>query len=541
MAKSAGSASSSNAVPDFDVVVVGAGFAGMYTLHRLRSMGLTARVIEAGSGVGGTWYWNRYPGARCDGESMLYSYGFSDELQQEWTWSERYAAQPEILAYANHVADRFDLRRDIQFDTRVTAATFDEQRRTWRVTTDTGAHLSSRYVVMATGCLSMATAPRLAGEETFKGATYHTGRWPHAGVDFRGKRVAVVGTGSSGIQAIPRIAAEADHLTVFQRTAQYTIPAWNGPLDPAAVKAVKAGYPALRLAQRNSFNGNNTTFSHPSALAVSDPERQRIYEESWQKGGFAFLATFSDLLFDKKANDTAAEFVRSKLREIVTDPKVADLLAPKSIFGCKRLCVDTDYWKTYNRPNVSLVDISGTPIEKLVPEGLVVGGRTYAVDVIVFATGFDAVTGALDRIDIRSTSGAVLKQRWQDGPRTYLGLASHGFPNLFTITGPQSPSVLTNMIPSIEHHVEWITDCLAYMRKTGKTRIEATREAEDAWVTEVSSLADGTLRPQCNSWYVGANVPGKPRVYLAYVAGIPPYKKRCEEVVERGYEGFALA
>lgn len=534
-------ANSRSELVDFDVVVVGAGFAGMYMLHRLRAMGMSARVIEAGNGVGGTWYWNRYPGARCDGESLLYSYGFSDELQQEWTWTERYAAQPEILSYANHVADRFDLRRDIQFETRVTAATFDDAKSIWFIETDKGHRLAARFIVMATGCLSMATAPKLPGAETFQGATYHTGQWPHGGVDFSGKRVAVVGTGSSGIQAIPRIAEQAQHLTVFQRTAQYTIPAWNGPLDPKAVQNFKAHYSEIRVAQKNSFNGNNTTFAHPKTFGVSDAERQRIYEESWQKGGFVFLATFADLLFDKTANDTVADFVRAKLRSIVKDPKVAELLSPKSIFGCKRLCVDTDYWKTYNRDNVALVDISSSPIERLVPEGIVVAGKTYLVDVVVFATGFDAVTGALDRIDIGSTTGARLKQHWQDGPRTYLGLASHGFPNLFTITGPQSPSVLTNMMPSIEYHVDWISDCLTLMRKAGKSRIEAKKDAEDAWVTEVSGLADGTLRPQCNSWYIGANVPGKPRVYLAYVAGIPPYKKRCDEVAERGYEGFVLS
>ncbi len=547
MAKSAGAAEAAAAakssfdVVDVDVVVVGAGFAGLYMLHRLRGMGFSARVIEAGKGVGGTWYWNRYPGARCDGESLLYSYGFSNALQQEWTWTERYAGQPEILAYANHVADRFDLRRDIQFETRVTAATFDDAGGTWQVETDRGDRLTARYVVMASGCLSMAAAPKLPGAETFTGQTYHTGQWPHDGVDFTGKRVAVIGTGSSGIQAIPRIAAQAKHLTVFQRTAQYTIPAWNGPLDPRTVEEFKARYPEIRTAQKNSFNGNNTTFKHAETFGVTAEERQRIYEEAWQKGGFVFLATFADLLFDKSANDTVAEFVRAKLRSIVEDPQVAELLTPKTIFGCKRLCVDTDYWSTYNRDNVSLVDISSSPIERLVPEGIVVAGKTYPVDAIVFATGFDAVTGALDRIDIRSTSGGRLKAHWQDGPRTYLGLAIHGFPNLFTITGPQSPSVLTNMMPSIEYHVDWISDCLAHLRHTGKRRIEARKEAEDDWVTEVSRLADGTLRPQCNSWYVGANVPGKPRVYLAYVAGIPPYKKRCDEVAGRGYEGFVLA
>lgn len=526
--------------PRYDAIVVGAGFAGMYMLFRLRNMGLSARVLEAGSGVGGTWYWNRYPGARCDGESMLYSYGFSDELQQEWNWSERYAGQPEILRYANHVADRFDLRRDIQFDTRVKAARFDVSAGTWSIEAESGEMFTARFCIMATGCLSAANVPAIKGLETFRGRTYHTGQWPHEGVDFTGKRVAVIGTGSSGIQVIPKLAEQADHLTVFQRTAQYAIPAWNGPLDPGVVAAIKRQYSQLRLQQKNSFNGNNTEFGGPSALGVSEAERREIYEKSWRFGGFVFLSTFADLLTSKASNDTAANFVRAKIKEIVRDPNVAEMLTPKTIFGCKRLCVDTDYWATYNRDNVTLVDISASPIERICADGIEVAGKTYDLDAIVFATGYDAITGALMRMDIETSDGQRLRAKWQDGPRTYLGLATHGFPNLFTITGPQSPSVLTNMIPSIEYHVDWIADCIDHMRRNGRIRIEARREAEDDWVDEVAALADGTLRPQCNSWYIGANVPGKPRVFMAYVAGIPPYKKRADAVAADGYTGFDL-
>ncbi|HEX2216618.1 MAG TPA: NAD(P)/FAD-dependent oxidoreductase [Xanthobacteraceae bacterium] len=528
-------------VPDFDAVVVGAGFAGMYMLHRLRAMGFSVRVLEAGGGVGGTWYWNRYPGARCDGESMFYSYQFSDELQHEWEWSERYAPQPEILRYANHVADRFDLRRDIQFDARVTAATYDEEAKCWRLETEAGETISARFCVMATGCLSAANLPKFEGLESFAGATYHTGRWPHEGVDFAGKRVAVIGTGSSAIQAIPIIAEQAKHLFVFQRTPNYAIPAWNGPLDPTTVRKIKSNYTELRAKQRQTFTGNMWDARDRSALADSPEERQREYEARWREGGLGFMAAYKDLLYDAEANATAAEFVRAKIREIVHDPATAEALCPKMIIGCKRLCVDTNYYQTYNRPNVTLIDVSSTPIERIAPAGVEVDGRVYAVDAIVFATGFDAMTGALMRIDIRNGRGEALREKWRDGPLSYLGVAIAGFPNLFTITGPGSPSVLTNMIPTIEQHVEWIADCVGHMRSRGLQRIEAEPEAETAWVAHVAETAERSLRPSCNSWYIGANVPGKPRVFMPYFGGMPAYRRKCEEVATNGYEGFALA
>jgi cyclohexanone monooxygenase len=529
-------------VGDYDVVIVGSGFAGMYMLHRARGIGLSVRVFEAGDGVGGTWYWNRYPGARCDVESMEYSYQFSDELQQEWEWSERYATQPEILSYANHVADRFDLRRDIQFDTRVLSATYDDSTCRWTIRTDKGEEVSAQYLIMATGCLSSARIPDFAGLDTFEGETYHTGRWPHDGVDFSGKRVAVIGTGSSGIQSIPIIAEQARELVVFQRTASYSVPAYNAPLDEEEQRKIKENYAAFRA--QNSLMptaiGSRLPVPEVSALEVDPEERERVYEERWEQGGLPFLGAFIDLLIDKNANDTAAEFVRAKVREIVKDPEVAERLTPTTVIGCKRLCVDTGYFATFNRDNVELVDVSAEPVSEITPHGLRVGNREFEFDCIVFATGFDAMTGALLSIDIRGRDGRTLQDAWAEGPRTYLGLNSVGFPNFFTISGPGSPSVLTNMIVSIEQHVNWITDCIEYLRENGHRRIEATLEAQDAWVDFVNMVADFTLFPSCNSWYLGANVPGKPRVFMPLL-GFPTYAAKCDDVAAKGYEGFVLS
>ncbi len=531
---------SSGAV-DFDVIVVGAGFAGMYMLHRLRGLGFSARVLEAGSGVGGTWYWNRYPGARCDIESMQYSYQFSDELQQEWEWTERYAAQPEILKYANHVADRFDLRRDIEFDSRVRSAVYDDRAGRWTLGTDSGKRYSASYCVMATGCLSSPNKPRLPGMERFKGPTYHTGEWPHESVDFTGKRVAVIGTGSSAIQSIPIIAEQAEHLVVFQRTPNYAIPAHNAPLDPEYQRDFKAHYAEFRARAKQMPTGVAFDYRDVSALEATPEERQEEYEKRWARGGLAFLGGFRDLLFVKAANDTAAEFVRAKIREKVNDPEVAELLCPTNVIGCKRLCVDIGYYETYNRPNVTLIDVSREPVEEITANGVRAGGEEHEVDAIVFATGFDAMTGALLKIDIRGRGGLPLAEKWDGGPRTYLGLCSAGFPNLFMITGPGSPSVLTNMIPSIEQHVDWIADCLAYMREHEFAEIEPTIEAENAWVQHVNDVADLSLRSTCSSWYIGANVPGKPRVFMPYIGGFPAYVKKCEEVAAEGYAGFNVA
>jgi cyclohexanone monooxygenase len=525
---------------DFDVIVIGAGFAGMYMLHRLRGLAFSARVIEAGSGVGGTWYWNRYPGARCDVESVQYSYQFDPALEQEWEWTERYATQPEILKYANHVADRFDLRRDIQFDTRVTQATFDETDNTWMVETDKGDRLVARFVVTALGCLSAPNTPKIAGLADFKGPTYHTGNWPHEGVDFTGKTVGVIGTGSSAIQSIPIMAQQASHLTVFQRTANYTIPAHNAPLDPSYVREVKASYRAMRKRAKMLPAGIDLKINMASAIESAEDERFRQYQERWDYGGLGFIAAFSDLLLNDRSNRTAQDFVKAKIHDIVKDPETAKALEPKNIIGCKRLCVDTGYWATFNRPNVTLVDISDEPIEKVTPTGLRAKGRDYAFDCLVLATGFDAMTGALLRIDIRGRGGVSLKDKWSEGPKAYLGLTMAGFPNLFTVTGPGSPSVLTNMLPSIEQHVDWIADCLTAVRGKGATVIEAEHQAEEAWVGHVGESAGNTLRSTCSSWYVGANIPGKPRVFMPYIGGLPAYIERCEAVVAKGYEGFAF-
>jgi cyclohexanone monooxygenase len=523
-----------------DAVVVGAGLAGLYMLHKLRGLGLRARVFEAGSGVGGTWFWNRYPGARVDIESLEYSYQFSSELQDQWKWSERYATQGELLRYVNHVADRFDLRRDISLNTRAESAHYDEASGRWNVVTSGGERLAARFFVMATGCLSQANTPKLPGLEDFRGAKYHTGNWPHEPVDFTGKRVAVIGTGSSAIQSIPLIAEQAAQLFVFQRTPNYSIPAHNGPVDPETERRVRANYPAYRAANAQHPFGADFRDNPDSAFSVSAAERQAEYERRWAYGGLGFLGAYGDLMFDPRANETAAEFIRNKIRSIVKDPATAELLCPKTPVGCKRLCVDTNYYATYNRPNVTLVDVSRAPIERLTPAGLATGGREYAVDAIVFATGFDAMTGALTRVDIRGRGGRALREKWAAGPTTYLGVATAGFPNLFMITGPGSPSVLSNMLPSIEQHVNWIAACIGHLDARGAKSIDARPDAESAWVQHVNEVAHTSLYPNCNSWYLGANVPGKPRVFMPYL-GFPTYVAKCEQVVARGYEGFAIA
>ena len=524
-----------------DAVVVGAGFAGLYMLHRLRGLGLSVRVYEAGDDIGGTWYWNRYPGARCDVESMDYSYSFCDELQQEWRWTERYASQPEILRYIHHVADRFDLRRDIRLSTRVTAADYDEAEARWTVRTDRGDVVSARFCIMATGCLSVAQLPTFPGLDAFRGCWYHTGHWPHEGVDFTGQRVGVIGTGSSAIQSIPIIAAQATHLYVFQRTPNFSIPARNAPLDPETEERIKKSYPEYRRRARESRIGFVVERREESALAVSPHEREREYEARWARGGLGFAATFPDLLTSREANDTAAEFFRAKIRSIVRDPVVADALTPRDYpIGTKRLCVDTDYYATFNRDNVTLVDMRTTPIQAITPDGLRTRDRAYTLDSLVFATGFDAMTGALLSIDVRGRAGETLRTKWAEGPRTYLGLAIAGFPNLFTITGPGSPSVLSNMIVSIEQHVDWITDCIAWLRAHDRSTIEATADAESTWVAHVNDVGNMTLYPLASSWYVGANIPGKPRVFMPYVGGVATYREICDTVAATGYDGFDI-
>ena len=523
-----------------DVAVVGAGIAGLYLLHRLRAAGFSVTVLEAADDLGGTWYWNRYPGARCDVDSMFYSYSFDDDLQQEWEWTERYATQPEILRYLNHVAERFDLRRDIRFGTRVRAARFDEENGTWTLEAEDGARIHSRFCIMATGCLSAPNAPDFPGLEDFAGDLFRTSNWPHREVDFTGQRVGVVGTGSTGIQLIPVVAEQAAQLIVFQRTPNYVIPAQNRPLDPEEVREIKARYDELRETAKTTPGGFNFIANDVSALSVGEEERNREFEKRWQLGGIPFLGAFNDLALDAAANETAQEFVRAKIRRIVADPETADRLCPDNFFGCKRLCLDTGYFETFNRPNVRLVDVAKNPIERITEAGVQVAGTVHELDALILATGFDAMTGALNRIEIRGRDGAALKEKWCAGPRTYLGLAIAGFPNLFIVTGPGSPSVLSNMMPSIEHHVDWITDCLGYLRDRAAATIEADRGAEDDWVEHVNEVADRTLRVGCDSWYIGANIPGKPRVFMPYIGGVPAYRKKCDEVVAAGYEGFRV-
>jgi cyclohexanone monooxygenase len=526
----------------YDAVVVGAGFAGMYMLHRLRGLGLSVRVYEQGGDVGGTWYWNRYPGARCDVESMQYSYSFSDELQQEWDWSERYAPQPEILKYANHVADRFKLRSDIALNTRVDRAAFDASANSWSVTTSDGNTVTAKYVVLATGCLSNARVPDIKGLSGFKGKVYHTGHWPHEPVDFTGQRVAVIGTGSSAIQSVPVIAEQASHLTVFQRTANFSIPARNAALTPEEREAFRAKYPEIRrFAREEARNGIYTEMPDRGAFDDGDNERRAKYQSRWNYGGLTFMAVYNNLALDKAANDTAADFVREKIAEIVRDPQTAKLLQPNNHpIGSKRICVDTDYFATFNRPNVTLVDIRSNPIEEILPNAVRTGGKDYEVDALVLATGFDAMTGSVARIDISGRNGQTLNQKWAEGPKTYLGLMSAGFPNLFIITGPGSPSVLSNMMVSIEQHVDWITECIAYMRDRGFEAMEANKDAEDNWVAHVNEVAHTTLYPQANSWYMGANIPGKPQIFMPYIGGVGAYRQICNDVAAKGYEGFAM-
>ncbi|HUB46065.1 MAG TPA: NAD(P)/FAD-dependent oxidoreductase [Acetobacteraceae bacterium] len=528
---------------DYDAVVVGAGFSGLYMLHKLRELGLSARVIEAADGVGGTWFWNRYPGARCDSESYYYCFTFSKEILLEWDWTCRYPEQPEVLRYLNFVADKLDLWRDIQFSTRVTGAVYNEHLGKWVIGTDRGDRLTATWFITAVGCLSTAQTPDFKGRESFRGKSYHTGQWPHEGVDFTGKRVGIIGTGSTGIQAIPAIARQAAHLTVFQRTPNYTVPARDMPMPAAFKRDVKARYDEIVQKTRTSVFGMPLDFPERSALDVVPEERERIYTELWDRGGFCFmLSSFHDLITNQEANDTAADYVRRKIREIVTDPETARKLSPYNHpIGTKRPPIDTDYYETFNRGNVTLVDLREDPIEEITPDGIRTAKQHYKLDAIVYATGFDAMTGTLFGLNIRGRGGRLLQEKWSDGPHTYLGIATADFPNLFMITGPGSPSVLSNMPVSIEQHVEWIADCLAYMQSHGLDQIEPLREAEAAWDAHVAETAAATLFPQADSWYMGANIPGKPRVFFPYAGGVGPYRERCAEIAANGYEGFALS
>jgi cyclohexanone monooxygenase len=527
---------------DLDVVVVGAGFAGIYAVQAFRSAGLRVRAFEAGGGIGGTWFWNCYPGARCDVESKDYSYSFSPELEQEWSWSERYPAQPEVLRYLNHVADRFGLWPDIQLSTRVTAAVWDGQRSHWTVTTDDGQHRTARFLVSAVGCLSAFQVPALPGLETFAGPWYHTSRWPRQGADFTGKRVGLIGTGSTGIQIAPEIAAVAEHLYVFQRTANFAVPNRNRPLDPDWERSFKADYRGYRQQARESFLGVPVTGTGRPALAEPSAEVEANLMERWRAGGgMPFLGAYTDVLVDRAANEIVAEFMRDRIRETVADPGVAELLCPRAYpVGAKRLCQSDDYFAMFNRPDVTLVDIRSEPVSAVGPEGLRTASRTFELDALVFATGFDAISGALNRIDIRGVGGQRLTEKWAAGPRSYLGMAAAGFPNMFIVTGPGSPSVFSNMVLSIEHHVEWMRDCVGHVLEAGYRAVEAKPSAEDSWMAHVTEVAYSTLFPLADSWYVGANIPGKPRVFTPYLGGVGSYRARCDEVASADYEGFVL-
>jgi cyclohexanone monooxygenase len=524
-----------------DAIVVGAGFAGLYMSYRLREAGFSALVLEAGSDLGGTWYWNCYPGARCDVPSLEYSYSFSEELQQEWNWRERFATQPEILAYIRRVADKFDLRRNIRFDTRVVSARFDQADALWTLKTHTGDEWRAHFCIMATGCISEARLPDIAGVESFQGPIYHTGHWPQQGVELAGKRVALIGTGSSGVQAIPCIAREAAHLTVFQRTPCYSVPARNAPLAAEFVAEWKSNYAAKRAAARVSRVGVLHEYGTATALETPPEVRTKEFERRWIKGGTNFAYAYTDLGRDERANECAANFVRQKISEIVRDPEIARKLTPVDYpIGAKRICVDTDYWETFNRSNVTLVDLRTEPIRSIDGAGVNTLNGAYPADILICATGYDAITGALLAVDITTGAGASLRREWEAGPRTYLGLAIAGFPNLFTVTGPGSPSVISNMVLSIEEHVDWIAECLTHLRRRGVRTIEASEEAQEKWVSHVREVAAGTLFYKANSWYVGANVPGKPRVFMPYVGGVGVYRQTCQEIAEAGYRGFLL-
>ena len=529
-----------------DLLVVGAGFGGLYMLHKARTMGLSTLVLEAAPSVGGTWYANRYPGARVDIQSLEYSFSFSEDLQQEWQWTERYASQPELLRYANHVADRFELRSGIRLNTRMTSARYDDAEKNWQVGGVGADGVSqtwrARFVVLASGPLSTPNTPAFPGLDTFAGPALHTADWPHAPVDFSGRHVGVIGTGSSAVQVISRIAQQAASVTVFQRTAAYVVPAHNGPLDPALEARVKADYPGFRARNRQMRTGFGCELppNPASALTASPEARAAAFEARWRVGGFSLLGAFGDLMTDLQANALVAEFVRSKIRETVLDPATAALLSPHQPIGCKRMCVADGYYETFNRPNVNLVDVSEQPIEAVTSGGLRAGGCEHAFDTLVLATGFDAVTGAVMRLDLRGRGGLRIQDKWRDGPLNYLGLTVAGFPNLFNIAGAGSTSAFTSVIVSIEHHVDWIAECIAWMDAQGHATIEASDAAERAWIAHVSTMAAGTVFLSCNSWYLGANIPGKPRMFMPLAGGFPVYAERCAVVAGQGYEGFAL-
>ena len=521
---------------ELDVIIVGAGFSGLYMLYKMRKMNLKALIIERASDAGGTWFWNRYPGARCDIESIEYSYSFSDELQQEWNWSNRYSDQSEILEYINYVVKKFNLKENIVFNTSVKSATFDENLKNWILETDSKSY-SSKFCVMATGTLSSIKQPNFDGLENFKGDWYVTGEWPHEKIDFTSKKVAIIGTGSSAVQSIPVIAEEAKNLTVFQRSPNYTIPANNRPLTEKELSNAKSNYDQIREKAKYTRAGiGYNQFEERKLLDLSSKEIKKELSNRWKIGGQEiFTAGFTDVGVNVEANKIVADFVKSKIKEIVKDPNVAELLSPEDAIGCKRLCADTNYFETYNRENVELIDLNSNPINSITENGILTNDKEFKFDSIIFATGFDAMTGALQAIDITGKNGKKLKQVWKDGPKSFLGLLINGFPNLFTITGPGSPSVLTNMMVAIEQHVEWISDCINFLSKSNLNEVEADELFQIEWMDHIEEVAKNTLRYTCNSWYVGANVPGKKRVFMPYAGGFGKYREKCDEIAENNY------
>ena len=525
-----------------DVVVVGAGFAGLYQVHRLQQAGYCVRAFEKGEDVGGTWYWNRYPGARCDIESLTYSYSFDADLQREWRWPQRYAEQPDILRYLQHVAERFDLRRHFTFGTTVESAVFDETSNRWQITTSGGERISAQFLVMATGCLSVPLEPHFEGQESFGGDRYFTSRWPRDGVDFTGKRVGVIGTGSSSIQSTPIIARQAEHLTVFQRTPQFAIPAWNRPLSDDEMREAQANYAEFRRIARQSEVGIAYESPTVGAKEANDEEFERQMEFAWQRGGYLMVAAYPDLVLDLESNARVSEWVKKKIAERIKDPETARKLMPQYPLGAKRLCVDTEYFETFNRSNVTLVDLRDSPIERFTAQGIrTADGTEYTLDAVIFATGFDGITGALRAIDIRGRGGLPLREKWRDGALNYLGISVAGFPNLFTITGPGSPSVLYNMTASIEQHVDFVFDAIDYLHKQKLATIEARPREERAWTKYVDWIAQQTIYTKVKSWYTGENVNGKPAGFMPYAGGGLTYFEFTRQVANEGYRGFTLA
>ena len=530
----------------FDAIVIGAGIAGMYMLYRLRELGLSVRVFETGSGVGGTWYWNRYPGARFDSESYTYGYSFSEELLQEWDWSEHFAAQPETLRYLNYVADKFDLRRDIRFNSRVVAARFDEATRRWEVALESGDRAAARFLITAIGPLSADTLPRIPGVESFRGQSFHTYRWPHDPVDFTGRRVAVIGTGATGVQVIQTIAPLVGQLTVFQRTPNWCTPLHNRPITEEEQRRIKAGYPEMFELLRRTPGCYIHNPDPRGTFEVTEEEREAFWEKLYSEPGFGiWMGNFRDVLTDPKANALLSDFIARKIRQRVKDPKVAEMLIPKCHgFGTRRVPQETGYYEAFNLPHVRLVDVKATPIERITETGIRTSDAEYGFDIIIYATGFDAITGSFDRIEFRGTGGQRLKDKWKDGPRTYLGLMSEGFPNMLTLVGPHNASTRCNIPRCIEQNVEWVTGLMRYLRDRGLTRFEATAEAEADWSRHIEELAEGMLYTQVDSWATGINrnVEGKDvRRILQYQGGAPAYRARCDEVAAQGYAGMVLS